>query len=422
MTTTVFQVLRLAPLLVQLVELGGAFFIPSDSSLTARKHPPRIRQTRLLPSHGLTGLADAVEEIAAPRRDSIVLEDDMIGGETGVELLRTVSGQSGDFFPITTDGGVMKRVLVQGEGPLSDIEGSVATVEYSGSVVGEDGEADEVFATASRMNARVGDSSYVKGWEIALKSMQMGEKAEFILSPKYGYGVKGVPPVIGPRKKLRFIIQIKGLTAPRRAMSSMQMDIELSSIGSELEERAAARAMEIAEARKKKGENEEEEELNLVQTIAQGLWKTAEVMWDEVTNPDLGRPRSMPVFTTPVLLVLFTIFGVWLGKALIDAGFFKLKGTEFMPQDQTIGGEDLDVLERVSKLGQNFAESGKKADLPPLPAPKPQDPATEALSNLLGVPVPSQREFSIPSEEAQKILDDPYYVPLRDLPQRGVRR
>lgn len=49
----------------------------------------------------------------------------------------------------------------------------------------------------------------VKGWEKALRTMQVGERAIVrVTDPQLGYGVAGVPPLIPPNAQLEFDIQV----------------------------------------------------------------------------------------------------------------------------------------------------------------------------------------------------------------------
>jgi len=40
----------------------------------------------------------------------------------------------------------------------------------------------------------VGSKKVIKGWDIGVQAMQLGEKAKVTVSPCFGYGVEGFPP------------------------------------------------------------------------------------------------------------------------------------------------------------------------------------------------------------------------------------
>ena len=54
----------------------------------------------------------------------------------------------------------------------------------------------------------MGEGKVIKGWEIGIGSMKVGEKAEFTISPKYAYGARGSPPKIPEDATLVFKIEL----------------------------------------------------------------------------------------------------------------------------------------------------------------------------------------------------------------------
>jgi FKBP-type peptidyl-prolyl cis-trans isomerase len=48
----------------------------------------------------------------------------------------------------------------------------------------------------------------IPGWSIAVQSMVVGERANFILDWQYGYGEAGYQPVVPPKAKLTFDIEL----------------------------------------------------------------------------------------------------------------------------------------------------------------------------------------------------------------------
>jgi len=143
---------------------------------------------------------------------------------------------------VTEDGGIVKSVVREGKGePLSN--GAVVIVKYKG-------EADDVlFGAADNMIVTVGEGSMIPGWDAALRTMKLGERAEFTVSPKYGYGAAGIPPVIAPSATLDFQVEIldyKGnmLTDATLADSSPLTPRTPTAIKAEFERRQMAKAPE----------------------------------------------------------------------------------------------------------------------------------------------------------------------------------
>eukprot|EP01111_Echinosteliopsis_oligospora_P003237 TRINITY_DN1518_c0_g1_i1.p1 TRINITY_DN1518_c0_g1~~TRINITY_DN1518_c0_g1_i1.p1 ORF type:complete len:402 (+),score=135.94 TRINITY_DN1518_c0_g1_i1:53-1258(+) len=85
------------------------------------------------------------------------------------------------------DGGIMKKVLVAGEGWERADDDSKVTINIKGKIHKE----DEVFHSSESTTVIIGEEQLPEGVETAIKSMQKGEKARFVILPKYAYGDKG---------------------------------------------------------------------------------------------------------------------------------------------------------------------------------------------------------------------------------------
>lgn len=110
---------------------------------------------------------------------------------------------------VTGDGGVLKTTSRPGSG--DDIrDGSVLVVRFTGSFRKGSGETAE-FAAADKMVVTVGDGTMIPGWDAALRSMKVGEVADFTVGPAYGYGAQGVAPVIPAAAALSFKVEVLDL-------------------------------------------------------------------------------------------------------------------------------------------------------------------------------------------------------------------
>jgi len=122
------------------------------------------------------------------------------------------NGSENDFSKIekeqdlTGDKGVVKTLLKTGSG-LQVPSNSKVKVHYEGKL-----ENGEIFdSSLDRKNPyvfKIGENKVIKGWEIGIKTMKIGEKAKFAFSPDYGYKKKGIPPIIPPNAKLFFEIEL----------------------------------------------------------------------------------------------------------------------------------------------------------------------------------------------------------------------
>jgi peptidylprolyl isomerase len=77
----------------------------------------------------------------------------------------------------------------------------------------------EVFDSTKEDNTvfsfEVGKASVIRAWEIAIKTMQVGEIATITCKPDYAYGQAGAPPDIPPNATLVFEIELLGARPPR---------------------------------------------------------------------------------------------------------------------------------------------------------------------------------------------------------------
>ncbi|XP_059456677.1 peptidyl-prolyl cis-trans isomerase FKBP20-1 [Corylus avellana] len=135
----------------------------------------------------------------------------------------------GDTIDLTGDGGVIKTIVRQAKAdaiaPTDDLP--LVDVHYEG-VLAENG---EVFDTTREDNTvfsfELGKGAVIKAWDVALKTMKVGEVAKITCSPEYAYGSAGSPPDIPPNATLIFEVELVACR-PRKG----------SSLGSVSEERA----------------------------------------------------------------------------------------------------------------------------------------------------------------------------------------
>lgn len=128
------------------------------------------------------------------------------------------------MIPVTADGGVTKEVIVEGTG-LSPIVGNEAEVRYEGRL--ENGRPFDVTPSDRTFVFRVGKQEVMKGLDEAVKSMRVGERSRFTMTPQYGYGEEGKQPLIPPNATLRFEIELVSTTAPMKQKFQYNRDEKL---------------------------------------------------------------------------------------------------------------------------------------------------------------------------------------------------
>jgi FKBP-type peptidyl-prolyl cis-trans isomerase len=116
------------------------------------------------------------------------------------------SQETNSLEDLTKDRGVIKKIIKTGNS-INIKDGYTVKVHYEGKL-----ESGTVFDSSYERNEPyifiVGEGKVIKGWEIGIKSMRVGEKAQLEIMPSYGYKKKGIPPIIPPDAKLFFEIEL----------------------------------------------------------------------------------------------------------------------------------------------------------------------------------------------------------------------
>lgn len=159
-----------------------------------------------------------------------------------------------EAIDLTGDGGVMKTIVRSAKpeaiAPSENLP--LLDVHYEG-VLAETG---EVFDTTHEDNTifsfELGKGTVIKAWDIALKTMKVGEVAKITCKADYAYGSAGSPPEIPPNATLIFEVELVACR-PRKG----------SSLGSASDERARLdelkRQREMAAATKEEEKKKREE-------------------------------------------------------------------------------------------------------------------------------------------------------------------
>ena len=104
---------------------------------------------------------------------------------------------------LTKDGGISKQVISNGQGKAVET-GDILAIKYEAKIKGK----NKPFARAEKETCIVKDGSFVKGWDISISSMKVGEKAKFNCASNYAYGEKGVEYVIPPNSDIEIDLNI----------------------------------------------------------------------------------------------------------------------------------------------------------------------------------------------------------------------
>ncbi len=129
--------------------------------------------------------------------------------------------------------GLSKTVIKEGNGtPLRF--GEVATVSYNCLVAS----TKQPFAKSNKQKVVVGDGVMIDGWETAITTMSVGEKAIISVqdAEKFGYGSQGVGDIVPPNAALELEIEIleaeeqKNLGMAGQAVTGMTGSGELGAL------------------------------------------------------------------------------------------------------------------------------------------------------------------------------------------------
>ncbi len=141
---------------------------------------------------------------------------------------QSVGSSPSSIKSLTKDGEVSKELLRKSALPSAAAKfieaGDILAIEYVGRVVGQ----DQPFAQGSKTKFVHKDGTMIKGWDVAVGSMKIGERARFLIGSNYGYGDKGIPGVIPPNSDLEFEITVLGwLGNQMKPETLFKSDLEL---------------------------------------------------------------------------------------------------------------------------------------------------------------------------------------------------
>ena len=131
-------------------------------------------------------------------------------------LVKRSSAQANTYQPLTKDGMVSKRIIVEGNesytdsagnGPLPPL-GSTVEVHYTGRLDNLS-TFDSSRGREQTFKFKLGALQVILGWEKAVATMRHGERAEVRIAPDYGYGSRDEGP-IPANSTLTFDIELLG--------------------------------------------------------------------------------------------------------------------------------------------------------------------------------------------------------------------
>mmetsp|Transcript_71591 Transcript_71591/g.126013 ORF Transcript_71591/g.126013 Transcript_71591/m.126013 type:complete len:474 (-) Transcript_71591:607-2028(-) len=109
------------------------------------------------------------------------------------------------------DKGVLKTITAVGAGAAKPSRGAEVTVHYTGTL--EDGTCFDCSRKKGRpFTFRLGEGEVIKGWDVGVASMRLGERSLLKCAPDYAYGAEGAALDIPPGAALLFDMELLAWT------------------------------------------------------------------------------------------------------------------------------------------------------------------------------------------------------------------
>ncbi|KAF9509958.1 hypothetical protein BS47DRAFT_1373394 [Hydnum rufescens UP504] len=103
--------------------------------------------------------------------------------------------------------GVDIKRLSPGDGKTFPKKGDTVQIHYVGTLA-NGSKFDSSRDRGAPFETTIGVGKVIKGWDEGVPQLSVGEKAILIVSPDYGYGPGGYPPVIPPNSVLNFEVEL----------------------------------------------------------------------------------------------------------------------------------------------------------------------------------------------------------------------
>lgn len=117
------------------------------------------------------------------------------------------------------DGGLLKKILVEGVGEDKPPSGANVSVHYVGTLHADGSKFDSSRDRDDEFEFDVGMGSVIRGWDVGICTMKKNEKAILRCVSHYAYGESGSPPKIPGDATLDFEVELFNWKVPPDAMS-----------------------------------------------------------------------------------------------------------------------------------------------------------------------------------------------------------
>lgn len=138
-----------------------------------------------------------------------------------------------DWVSLTSDGGVRKRVTVAGvpDGRPQPRPGYELSVHYTGRLKADGPDSapfDDSRERGAPLKFVLGQGDVIRGWDIAVGTMIIGERAVVECSASYAYGDEGHPPRIPPGADLVFEVELMECRRKKKEIYHMKNEEKIA--------------------------------------------------------------------------------------------------------------------------------------------------------------------------------------------------
>ena len=139
------------------------------------------------------------------------------------------AGVPADATDVCDDGGLCKRVLVEGDATQgTPFEGAEVQVHYVGTLLSDGSKFDSSRDRPGNFKFPIGEGRVIQGWDKGVATMHKGEKAELFCRSDYAYGDAGSPPKIPGGATLKFEVELLSWAEPKKERWEMSASEKLA--------------------------------------------------------------------------------------------------------------------------------------------------------------------------------------------------
>ena len=128
----------------------------------------------------------------------------------------TVSSNAIKTMRTSIVSGLSMRILKRGDGASAKV-GNKVKVHYTGWIYNPDSESgfrgkkfDSSHDRGIPFEFKLGEGRVIRGWDLGVVGMQIGEIRELLIAPNMGYGNRAIGNLIPPKSTLVFEVELLG--------------------------------------------------------------------------------------------------------------------------------------------------------------------------------------------------------------------